>query len=122
LQQHRSLRREITVTAVHPAGRFGEMKIGTNGIVEGFHEKPQTEAGYINGGFMVVQRSFVERYLTEEAGLILEQEPMRKASRDGQMASYEHSGFWQCMDTAREHEMLNELWYRGQAPWAEVWR
>lgn len=114
--------RNITVTAVHPAGRFGEMHIEADGGVSGFHEKPQTEAGYINGGYMAVKRSFVEHYLTTDEALILEQEPMRQAARDGQMASYEHNGFWQCMDTAREHKLLNDLWVSGKAPWTEAWK
>jgi len=119
---HRNQGREITVTAVHPAGRFGEMHIEDDGGVSGFHEKPQTESGYINGGYMAVKRSFVERYLTTDERLILEQEPMRQAAKDGQMGSYEHNGFWQCMDTAREHKMLNELWASGKAPWTEAWK
>jgi glucose-1-phosphate cytidylyltransferase len=122
LAQHKKMKRAITVTAVHPAGRFGEMHIESDGSVGGFHEKPQTESGFINGGYMVLQKSFVERYLTADERLILEQEPMRNAAKEGAMASYEHSGFWQCMDTAREHKMLNELWATGKAPWTEAWK
>lgn len=122
LAQHDRMNGELTVTAVHPAGRFGEMKIAEDGFVRGFHEKPQTESGFINGGFMVVRRSFVDRYLSEETSLILEQEPMRRAARDGAMVSFEHSGFWQCMDTAREHKLLSDLWATGKAPWTEAWK
>lgn len=122
MEQHKKSKCEITVTAVHPAGRFGEMKIGPDNVVSGFHEKPQTESGFINGGYMVLQRSFVDRYLTVDEKMILEQEPMRNAAKDGAMASYEHSGFWQCMDTAREHKTLNELWASGKAPWTEAWK
>lgn len=119
---HRRLGREITVTAVHPSSRFGEMKINPDGTVGGFHEKPQTEAGFINGGYMMLKRSFVDLYMTTDADSILEQEPMRGAEKDDQMASYEHNGFWQCMDTAREHKMLNEFWASGKAPWTEAWK
>ncbi len=121
LAAHHNSNREITVTAVHPSGRFGEMKLGADGIVRGFHEKPQTESGFINGGYMVIRRSFIERYLTDDPRLILEQEPMRNAAKDGQMNSFEHHGFWQCMDTSREHKLLNDLWASGKAPWAEAW-
>jgi glucose-1-phosphate cytidylyltransferase len=120
LAYHRSHQRAITVTAVHPSGRFGEMKVDGDRVT-GFQEKPQTEAGLINGGFMVVRRRFIERYLSGDAAQILEQEPMRRAVADGEMAAYVHHGFWQCMDTAREHQFLNELWDRGQAPWMERW-
>jgi glucose-1-phosphate cytidylyltransferase len=120
-EHHRRQGKAITVTAVRPAGRFGELRMnGTE--VSGFYEKPDTEAGLINGGFMVVTRRFLERYLTRTAGLILEQEPMRQAAQDGAMSAYVHTGFWQCMDTPREHQMLNQLWESGRAPWAECWR
>ena len=117
---HRTHDKAITVTAVHPSGRFGEMEI-TGDRVTSFQEKPQTESGLINGGFMVVRRAFINRYLNHDAGTLLEQEPMRRAVADGQMAGFVHDGFWQCMDTAREHQMLNQLWDGGNAPWKEHW-
>ncbi|MFM2091952.1 MAG: hypothetical protein RLZZ127_2441 [Planctomycetota bacterium] len=120
LAHHRRERPAITVTAVHPAGRFGEMSL-KDGRVAGFHEKPQTEAGLINGGYMVLGRPFVDRYLAPDAGLVLEQEPMRSAVRDGQMSAFVHEGFWQCMDTQREHQLLNQLWESGKAPWTRAW-
>lgn len=120
LRFHASHDRAITVTAVHPSGRFGEIKIEGN-IVSGFQEKPQTEEGLINGGFMVLRRRFIEKYLHSDASTILEQEPMRRAVAERQMAAYVHHGFWQCMDTAREHQLLNELWESRRAPWTERW-
>ena len=120
LAHHRGHDQDLTVTAVHPAGRFGEMKL-KKGTVTGFHEKPQTEAGLINGGYMVLRRRFIERYLNTDAGLVLEQEPMRQAAKDGAMSAFVHEGFWQCMDTAREHQMLGQLWDSGTAPWAARW-
>ena len=118
---HLQAGREITVTAVHPAGRFGEMVITDDRTVSRFHEKPQTESGRINGGFMVLKKSFIERYLTTDEALILEIEPMRNAVSDGDMVAHEHNGFWQCMDTARENALLNALWDKGEAPWTENW-
>ncbi len=120
LSQHRAQGKAMTVTAVHPAGRFGEIQLD-GGRIAGFHEKPQTESGLINGGYMVIARRFIERYLTSDSGLVLEQEPMRGAVADGELAAYVHQGFWQCMDTAREHQMLNQLWDGGKAPWTERW-
>jgi glucose-1-phosphate cytidylyltransferase len=114
-QKHGKL---ATVTAVHPASRFGELSI-ENGMVKVFQEKPQVHEGWINGGFFVFQH--------EALGLIagdsesLEQELLVKLAEMKELAVYQHQGFWQCMDTYREMELLNGLWSSGKAPWA-VWR
>jgi glucose-1-phosphate cytidylyltransferase len=121
LAHHRRHRQALTITAVHPSGRFGDVRLGQGGRVSGFHEKPQTESGLINGGFMVLRRSFIERYLTADPALIMEQGPMRVAARDGEMSAYVHEGFWQCMDTLREHQILTQLWASGKAPWTSAW-
>jgi glucose-1-phosphate cytidylyltransferase len=112
--------KQISVTAVHPSGRFGELEIARDQVTS-FQEKPQTESGLINGGFMAVRRSFVSRYLSADPMTILEQEPLKKAVAEGEMAGFVHEGFWQCMDTAREHQFLNQLWDSGNAPWKERW-
>jgi glucose-1-phosphate cytidylyltransferase len=118
---HRRHAQALTVTAVHPAGRFGEISLA-GGSVRGFHEKPQTESGLINGGYLVIRRRFIDRYLNpDDPSLVLEQQPMRQAAHDDEMAAFVHDGFWQCMDTAREHQLLNELWASGKAPWTEHW-
>jgi len=119
---HRKSGKTLTVSAVHPAGRFGELGIDESGKVTGFHEKPQTEQGFINGGFMVADRMIPEKYLSRESSLIFEQEPMRTLQKAGEMAAYQHQGFWQCMDTAREHQLLNQLWDSGGAPWKKDWK
>jgi len=119
LEHHRRSGRLITVTAVHPSGRFGEMALDGDAVAT-FNEKPQTRGDFINGGFMVVTREFVRRYLSEDADLVLERAPMRRAAQDGQMAAYRHEGFWQCMDTARERNMLERMWNEGRPPW-KVW-
>lgn len=119
LAYHRSMGKKLTVTAVHPPGRFGEMTF-QKGIVSGFEEKPPDE-GYINGGFMVVRQDFIGEYVDTGKDLFFEQYPMRQAVKDGEMAAFAHDGFWQCMDTLREHKLLNELWDGGNAPWAGTW-
>jgi glucose-1-phosphate cytidylyltransferase len=119
-RQHTAHDLALTVTAVHPAGRFGEISIEGD-RVRGFHEKPQTESGLINGGFMAMRRAFIQRYLSTDRNLILEQAPMQQAASEGQLSAFIHHGFWQCMDTAREHQLLNDLWERGNAPWTERW-
>jgi len=90
------------------------------GVVTGFNEKPQTRGDYINGGFMVVNMEFVHEYLADDVDLVLEQEPMRKAARDRQMGAFCHEGFWQCIDTARERNLIERVWNSGRAPW-KVW-
>jgi len=106
-----------TVTAVRPSSRYGEIAI-QNGIAVDFIEKPQTHEGWINGGFFVLNRKVLDLIAGEET--IFEKEPMHKLVKMGELAVYQHDGFWQCMDTYREMEMLNNLWHSHQAPWS-VW-
>ena len=120
-RHHREGGRLITVSAVHPAARFGEIMLD-NDIVKGFEEKPSQGTGYINGGFMVVSREFLNRYLTTDSDLFFERAPMHDAAANGDMLAYRHEGFWQCMDNSREYQMLNELWKSGHAPWTKFWR
>jgi glucose-1-phosphate cytidylyltransferase len=117
---HESHGRLATVTAVRPPGRFGELCIDSSGVVTDFAEKPQTSTGSISGGFMVLEREAVERYIPADGNVMLEREPMQKLAADGQLAAYTHSGFFQPMDTPRERDILNSLWESGRAPW-KVW-
>ncbi|MGA3171948.1 MAG: glucose-1-phosphate cytidylyltransferase [Chthoniobacteraceae bacterium] len=107
------------MTAVHPPGRFGELGMDGSGGVHSFNEKPQAEGGYINGGYMVCSRR-IFKYLPDDAGVMLEQEPMRKLAAEGQLAAFRHEGFWQPMDTFQEFTLLNNMWERGTAPW-KIW-
>jgi glucose-1-phosphate cytidylyltransferase len=120
LDCHRRSGKLATVTAVHPAGRFGEIELDEQGVCE-FAEKPQTSAGYINGGFLVMEREFIHRYLTDDTKCVLEADALARCARDRQLAAYRHEGFWQCMDTPREQQLLEDLWTRGTAPW-RVWQ
>ena len=121
LKTHRALKRAITVSAVHPAARFGEMVVDGD-RVSAFEEKPAVAQGYINGGFMVVEKSFVKKFMTDDDAMFFEQDPMRKAAAAGEMTVYRHEGFWQCMDTSREYALLNDLWAKGSAPWTKSWK
>jgi glucose-1-phosphate cytidylyltransferase len=121
LDQHRRGGRLATVTAVRPPGRFGELLVDDRMMITEFAEKPQTSAGLINGGFMVLEREAIERYIPEDADVMLEREPLGGLARDGQLAAYLHEGFWQPMDTPRERDLLEELWATGTAPW-KVWK
>jgi glucose-1-phosphate cytidylyltransferase len=119
LTQHRASGKLCTLTAVHPPGRFGELRLDGGRDVLGFNEKPQAEGGYINGGFMVCSRGFFD-YLPDDPGMMLEQEPMKKLTQDGRLGAFLHEGFWQPMDTYMEWTLLNNLWSSGRAPW-KVW-
>jgi glucose-1-phosphate cytidylyltransferase len=115
---HESHGRLGTITAVRPSSRFGEVVID-RGVVQAFAEKPQVHAGWINGGFFVFQPEVLDLLTGDEESL--EQSVLEKLTAGKQLAVYEHHGFWQCMDTYREMEFLNDLWARGRASWA-VWR
>jgi glucose-1-phosphate cytidylyltransferase len=116
---HQDKGKICTVTAVHPPGRFGELTLNDDSAVCGFNEKPQTEVGYINGGYMVCSNSLF-KYLEAQPGVILEEEPLQRLAAEGQMTAYKHEAFWQPMDTYREFLLLNGLWRSGNAPW-KVW-
>ncbi len=120
LAHHRSEGKLATVTAVRPPGRFGELVIDDRGLVTDFAEKPQTSAGTISGGFMVFEREAIDRYIPADADVMLEREPLARLAADRQLAAYEHTGFWQPMDTPREQQLLETLWATGRAPW-KVW-
>ncbi len=116
LDFHQSHDASMTLTAVRPPSRFGEVAIDSNGLATSFNEKPQASAGLISGGYFVC-RSTLFRYLNDREDLVLEADPMRTMVRDRQLAAYTHEGFWQCMDTYRDWELLNDLDRRNMAPW-----
>ena len=114
LDFHKNHGKLVTVSAVHPAARFGELEID-NLQVTSFREKPQTSQGWINGGYFVIQPEFLD--LIDGDDTVLEQEPLEKAASMGELMAYKHEGFWQCMDTKRDRDYLNNLWKRDEAPW-----
>ena len=107
-----------TVTGVCPPSRYGELLIRGDQVVS-FNEKPDDDVNSISGGYFVFDRRFFE-YLSEDEDCILEREPMRKLAEDGQLKVFNHPGFWQCMDTYRDHKYLNDLWETNRASW-KVW-
>ena len=111
---HKSHGKMVTVTAVHPAARFGELKIEGD-CVKSFKEKPQVTRGWINGGFFVCQPNFFD--LIQDDQTVLEAEPLEQAASIGELMAYKHEGFWQCMDTKRDKDLLEELWSTNKAPW-----
>jgi glucose-1-phosphate cytidylyltransferase len=107
----------VTITGVVPPGRFGELRLDGNRVAE-MQEKPSVRDRYINAGFMVFKREFIDRFISCDADpIMLEREPFSDAAQAGEMHMFKHDGFWQCMDTARDWAFLNELWNSPKAPW-----
>jgi len=111
---HKSHGKMVTVSAVHPGARFGELDINNN-IVTSFKEKPQVTQGGINGGYFIIEPDFFD--LIEDDNSILEKEPLEQAAKMGELMAYKHEGFWQCMDTKRDRDSLEDLWETDSAPW-----
>ncbi|MCW7493175.1 glucose-1-phosphate cytidylyltransferase [Leptospira sp. 2 VSF19] len=113
---HKSHGKMVTVTAVHPSARFGELEIHDS-LVKSFQEKPQTNQGWINGGYFVINPDFFD--LIEGDQTLLEKDPLELAAKKGELMAFQHDGFWQCMDTKRDRDYLEELWKAG-APWIKT--
>jgi glucose-1-phosphate cytidylyltransferase len=114
---HRSNGKLGTVTAIQTIGRFGALTLDDSTTeVQGFVEKPKHDGSWINGGFFIFQPEFLD-YI-EGDDTVLEKAPLEKLAKDGQLAAYKHTGFWQCMDTLRDKQYLEELVHKNQAPWA----
>jgi glucose-1-phosphate cytidylyltransferase len=111
---HEAHGKDATVTATFPPGRFGAMQIQQSRVLS-FQEKPRGDGAMINGGFFVLSPS-VLRHVPNDAS-VWEQEPMMQLAAEGQLMAYEHSGFWQPMDTLRDKQLLENLWASGKAPW-----
>lgn len=114
---HKSHGLSATVTAVQPLGRYGALEMDGD-LVKGFKEKPQSEGGWINGGFFVLSPRVIEHIDSDSTPW--EGEPLDRLLKEKQLAAFQHHGFWQPMDTLREKNLLETLWQSGQAPW-KVW-
>ena len=106
-----------TVTAVQPSARFGALSIRENKVIS-FKEKPPGDGNWINGGYFVLEPSVFD-YLGDNS-TVWEEEPVENLTRDGQLSTYKHSGFWQPLDTLRDKNKLEKLWSNGNAPW-KIW-
>jgi glucose-1-phosphate cytidylyltransferase len=122
LQHHLDYGRTATVTGVHPTSRFGEIHVDPDKaqVVE-FNEKPTLATGWVSGGFFLMNRSFLDDYVSDDPGVLLEKEPLQQVARDGQLTIFPHEGFWAGMDTFRDWTDLNKMWDDGEAPW-KVWQ
>lgn len=116
---HRRQGRMATLTAVQPAGRFGALDIVDGTHIRSFEEKPTGDGHWVNGGFFVVEPAAIEYIDGDDT--MWEREPLEGLARDGQLAAWTHTGFWQPMDTLRDKSRLDDLWQSGAAPW-KTWR
>ncbi len=115
---HRAHGKIGTLTSVRPTGRFGALGMSGDGEIYSFVEKPSGDGGWVNGGFFVFEKSFLD--LIPDHDVMLEQEPLQQLIDRGELNAYRHYGFWKPMDTIRDKNELNALWASGQAPW-KVW-
>lgn len=117
LEFHRSHGRLATITAVRPPARFGRLELDDERVVR-FEEKPQLSEGWINGAFFVLEPG-IQDYIDGDSTQ-WERGPLERLAGDGQLMAYQHTSFWQCMDTLRDKVLLQSLWDRGAAPW-KMW-
>ena len=118
LSFHKEHNKLATMTAIKPNSRFGVLDLTDNNEVTAFREKSDIDSGWINAGFMVLEPKVLD--FVKDDTIMFENEPMEKLASDGQLMCYKHNGFWQCMDTLRDKEKLEELWNKNKAPW-KVW-
>ena len=119
LSYHRSHGRIGTITTVNVGQAKGVMAVREDGRVQAFREKSEADGAIINGGFMVMNPEIFDYIRGDET--IFEQEPLQRLVEKGELMSFYHDGFWQCMDTQREKTKLENLWAEGRAPW-KIWR
>lgn len=118
LEFHHREGRLATVTGVHPTSRYGEIRVRGHQALE-FDEKPTIAEGVVSGGFFVFERRALD-YLDDDPHLFLEQRPLQRLARDGQLSVYLHEGYWHPMDTYRDYLHLNGVWKAGRPPW-KIW-
>jgi glucose-1-phosphate cytidylyltransferase len=118
IEFHKRHGKLVSLTAMQPTGRFGSLGIGEDSSLSSFAEKPKGDGRWVNGGFFVLSPK-IGVYLKDDA-TVWEREPMETLVREGNVAAYKHSGFWQAMDTVHDKGVLDALWGSGSAPW-KVW-
>jgi len=114
LEFHRSHGKLATISAVRPVARFGELKLHGEQVVS-FQEKPQVTSSWINGGFFICEPKVID--LIQDDLTVWEKEPLETLSHENELMAFKHEGFWQCMDTKRDRDFLEELWVTGTPPW-----
>ena len=114
---HENSKQLVTLTSTQASGRFGTVKMSSDGIVESFKEKPVEDSAWINSGFLVMEPAIFD-YLTDGDNTVLEHRPLEKLAEEKQLNAYKHHGFWRAMDTLKDKNDLTDMWITGKAPWA----
>jgi len=120
LDEHNTSGKTVTMTAVMPEGRFGALNISADNTITNFLEKPKGDGSWINGGFFVCEND-VFNYINDDDSEVFERGPLEKLALDKKLGAYKHKGFWSCMDTLRDKNMLNDLWNNNSADW-KIWK
>ncbi|MEG1753064.1 MAG: glucose-1-phosphate cytidylyltransferase [Christensenella sp.] len=115
---HKGHGKAATMTAIRPSGRFGMLDIERGNAITSFREKSREDMGLINGGFMVLEPEIFDYIRGDDT--ILEREPLEKLAQEHELMAFKHEGFWQCMDTLRDKQLLDKLLAKNEAPW-KVW-
>lgn len=118
LRAHQASGKLATLTAYQPNNRFGVLDIDQDDSIRDFREKTRADGDWINAGFMVLEPAVFD-YISGDS-TVLEREPLEQIARSGRLNAYKHEGFWQCMDTLRDKQLLEKLWAENTAPW-KVW-
>ncbi len=116
---HHSHGQTVTVSSIQPENRFGVIEADSTGRISKFTEKPRDDMPWVSAGFFVCGQGVFE-YLREGDSTIFEKAPLQDLAADGRFFSYRHTGFWKCMDTIRDSQLLNSLWDSGKADW-KIW-
>ncbi len=119
LKFHKSHGKIGTLTAINIDQRFGVLDIAENGNISAFREKKASDKSVINGGFMVMNPEIFDYIDGDDT--VFEKSPLEEIAKQGQLMAYSHNGFWQCMDTQRDKQLLEKLWESGNAPW-KLWK
>jgi len=117
---HKSHGKAMTLTSAQLEGRFGAINIGNDNRVNEFIEKPKGDNNWVNAGFFVCEPKVLD-YITDGDGTIFEDAPLTNLSKDGEVYTYKHYGFWMPMDTLRDKIKLNEMYQSGNTPWM-IWK
>ena len=118
LEYHRSHGKTATITAVPVGQRFGVLTLDETDSITAFREKSELDSSYINGGYMIMEPKVFD-YIKDDT-TVFEKDPLNRLSSENELKAYKYKGFWQCMDTKREKDMLDAMWNNADAPW-KVW-
>jgi glucose-1-phosphate cytidylyltransferase len=120
LKQHSASDCVVTISSVQPAEKFGVIEFDdSRKKIASFHEKSKQSGSWINAGFMVAERAVFD-YLNDNEDCIFERAPLEQLCSENKLGVFVHDGFWQCMDTQRDKELLENLWLSGRAQW-KIW-